>query len=106
MARCYENCKHNDKNFCRLYRTEITVSNNPAHPGLLLHPLQGIENYFKLKNDESAEEALIELAEKYLSEHSTVHSITTFSREKKFVTYKQKKLLLKIFFECYKPKEF
>lgn len=102
MSRCYECCKYNYIGFCTKYKESILVSKNPAHYGLLLHPLEYLTIYYDYNQKDL--EFLIQKADKYLKDNIS-KSICNYYREKGYITFKQRKLLLHQFFDCYEEKE-
>lgn len=102
MPRCYKCCKYNYAGlFCTKYEETILVSRNPAHYDLLLHPLEYLTIYYNYSyNKEEDINHLIQTAEKYLTDNIS-KSICNYYREKGYITFKQRKLLLHQFFNCY-----
>lgn len=102
MPRCYKYCKCYYLGFCTKYNEKVLISKNPAHYGLLLHPLDYLTLYYDYNQKEI--EHLIISAEKYLTD-SISKSICRYYRRKGYITFKQRKLLLHQFFNCCKEKE-
>lgn len=102
MPRCYRFCKHNCLGFCTKYEERILVSKNLAHYGLLLHPLDYLTLYY---NDNQKDlEHLIKKAEQCLTDDIS-KSICHYYRQKGYITFKQRKLLLHLFFDCCEEEE-
>lgn len=102
MPRCYKLCKYNVMNYCEKYNEPIVVSKNIAHYGLLFHPLEYLTLYYN--ENEPDVEHLIKAAEKYLKDNNIAKSVCEFYRKRGYITFKQRKLLLHIFFDCYEGK--
>jgi len=103
MARCYKNCKHNWCNlYCNKYNDRILTSRNPAHYGLLLHPLQDLSMYY-YRYVNGTIDHLIEVAEKFLTD-DTSKSIIEWYKKKGDISYKQRKYLVANLLNCYEGK--
>lgn len=100
MPNCYcsKTCKHNYLNFCTKYDKPIIVSRNMWHPGLLIHPLHYLTLYYNYDRNDIGE--LIALAKKFLTDE-TSKSLCGFYDKYKYLTFKQRKLLLHQFFDCF-----
>ena len=97
MAICYKFCKHNSWGFCSKYNESILVSRNPAHYGLLIHPLDYLELYYKY--DAKDIPFLIKIANKYLEDEVSQNILQQYKR-KGYITYKQRKLLVYNLLHC------
>ena len=102
MPRCYKCCKHYCLDFCTKYNKKILVSKNLAHYGLLLHPLDYLTLYYSYNQKDV--EHLIRIAEEYLTDNIS-KGICRYYRQKGYITFKQRKLLLHHFFRCCEEKE-
>lgn len=89
--------KYNCIGVCTKYEEIILVSKNVAHYGLLLHPLEYLTIYYN-ENQKDLEH-LIKKAEQCLTDNIS-KSICRFYRQKGYITFKQRKLLLHNFFNC------
>lgn len=102
MPECHEYCKYNYLGFCAKYKEKILVSKNPAHYGLLLHPLDYLTIYYDYNKKDIHD--LIEKAESHLTDNIS-KSICNYYKEKGYISFKQRKLLLHQFFNCCEEEE-
>ena len=103
MSTCYKCCKHNYCGFCAKYEDTILVSRNPAHYGLLLHPLDYLELYYRY--DAKDIPHLIDIANKYLKDDVSQNILQQY-KKKGYVTFKQRKYLVYNLLNCcYEEKE-
>lgn len=98
MARCYKRCKYNDVGFCKKYNERIHVSYNPAHPGLLLHPLDYLTIYYNDNRHDISN--LIKTADQFLKDDKVAQSICEQYSAKGYMTNKQKRYLLFRLLNC------
>lgn len=97
MARCYDDCKHNVCGFCRKYHEAIHVSKAWGCRGLLLHPLEYLDLYYKSDRDI---EHLIKVAEEFTTDDVSKNICKQF-RSKGYITYKQRRYLVYDLLHCY-----
>ena len=105
MSICHKCCDHYYLGFCSKYNKPILVSRNPAHLGLLIHPLDYLSIYYNY--DKKDVSHLIEIANKYLTDDVS-KSICKQYEKKGYITYKQRKCLVYNILHCYeeKPREY
>lgn len=105
MSICHKCCDHYYMGFCTKYNEQILVSRNPAHLGLLIHPLHYFSLYYD--NDEKDVSHLIDTASKYLQDEVS-QSICQQYKNKGYITYKQRKCLVYNILHCCeeKPREY
>jgi hypothetical protein len=97
MSRCYKCCDHYHLGFCIKYNESIIVSRNPAHLGLLIHPLHYLSLYYNY--DKKDVSHLIDVANKYLNDNVS-KSVCKQYEQKGYVTYKQRKYLIYNILHC------
>lgn len=102
MPQCYKNCKHNYCNYCTKYNEPILVSTNYWHRGLLIHPLDYLTIFY---SDNADIEHLITICATCLADNTAVQNVCSYYYKNGFITYKQKKLLLHLIFDCYETNE-
>lgn len=103
MPRCYKGCKHySDLGFCNKYEERVVISKNPLHYGLHIHPLHRLTIYYN--PNEKDIERLVQKAETFLTDEKS-KSVCNWYRQRGYITFKQQKLLLYQFFNCYAEDE-
>ena len=96
--RCTKCCEHYCSGFCDKWNERISVSKNPVHYGLLMHPL----NHLRLLYEDTREEYngnLVDIARKGLYNY-TAKSICKFYDERGYITDKQRRCLVTMILNC------
>jgi hypothetical protein len=101
MALCYKFCKHNYCGFCSKYKKTIPVSRNPAHYGLLMHPLGYLDLYYDYDKKDLSH--LIDIANEYLKDEVSQNILQQY-KDKGYITYKQRKYLVYNILHCCEDK--
>ena len=101
MSICYKCCDHYYMGFCHKYKEQIVVSRNPAHLGLLIHPLHYLSIYYNYDNKDISQ--LIDIANEHLKDEVS-QSICKQYENKGYITYKQRKYLVYNILHCCEEK--
>ena len=104
MPRCYTDCKYHYDGFCKKYNKTILKSKNILHYGLALHPFEDLTLYYK-KNRTIDKCLLVKFADEYLTDDIS-KDICRQYKQIGYISYKQVKMLLHKFFNCYEDKNF
>ena len=98
MTRCYKSCKYNVMGVCQKYGEFIHKSVNAGHYGLLFHPLDYLNLYYKREENDVGH--LMEIANKFLTDDASKNICRQY-KEKGYISFKQRKLLVYKLLNCY-----